>query len=165
MTALRCLHRVEDWIAGGFIAVVVASVSLQVFCRYVLNNALPWPEELAKLCFVWGIFFGAAIGVRRRGHISVEALIATFPTRLRLAVRTFTYAAVIVILGILVAKGIDMTRLSMTSKLPAINVPLGFLYLPLPICSALMIIDFAGLLIDAARRFARGDDGPLTAEQ
>ena len=161
---IRWLHRAEDVIAGAFIFVVVSAISLQIFCRYVLNNALPWPEEVAKFAFVWGIFFGATIGVRRRGHIAVEALISAFPTRTRLAIRLVTYVAIIAILGVLAAKGIDMVRLSSTSILPAINIPLAFLYLPLPICAVLMIVDFVILLADAGRRLVAGDSTPGSAE-
>ena len=158
MTPLRWLHRVEDWIGGAFIAVVVASVSLQIFCRYVLGNALPWPEEVAKFCFVWGTFFGAVIGVRHRGHISIEAFIARIPTRPRLAIRVATYGAILAILGVLAVSTLEMARMSSTSILPAINVPLAWLYAPLGVCSILMGIDFLVLMADAVGRFMRGED-------
>ncbi|MDA9735148.1 TRAP transporter small permease subunit, partial [SAR116 cluster bacterium] len=38
------------WIA---IFLMVIVILLQVFFRYVLNNALPWPDELARFLMLW----------------------------------------------------------------------------------------------------------------
>src|SRR5512140_496500 len=56
-----------------------AAVSLlQVFCRYVLNASLSWPEELAQWMFVWAVFSAAGLFAGHRGHIAIE----TFSPRL-----------------------------------------------------------------------------------
>ena len=52
----------------------VAIALLQVFCRYVLDNALSWPEEVAKFPFVWFVFLGAAMVTRRGRHIAIDML-------------------------------------------------------------------------------------------
>ena len=65
MALLRALlapfARFNDWVlpVGRWIAIVlmgimVAAILVQVFWRYVLNDALPWPEEAAR-------FLGRAI--------------------------------------------------------------------------------------------------------
>ena len=43
-----------------------------MFCRYVLNNSLSWPEEMAKFAFVWFVFLGAAMVTRRSRHIVID---------------------------------------------------------------------------------------------
>ena len=35
------------------IALMVVAILIQVFFRYVLNNALPWPDEAARFCMLW----------------------------------------------------------------------------------------------------------------
>ena len=35
------------------IAMMVFVILLQVFFRYVLNNALPWPDEAARFMMLW----------------------------------------------------------------------------------------------------------------
>lgn len=153
---LKRLYCLEEYIAGALVFVIVGSISLQVFCRYLLNSPLSWPEEVAKLAFVWAIFLGATLGVKRRAHISVDALVDLFPIRVRLATRVLVYAMVIGILVILAAKGIDMVRMASTSVLPAINIRVSYLYLPVPVCSVLMILDFFRLLQHAVICFRKG---------
>ena len=60
LTVLRPLQFVND-IAGRIgralsvfaIAVMVIVILTQVFFRYVLNNALPWPDEAARFMMLW----------------------------------------------------------------------------------------------------------------
>jgi len=44
---------------------MVATMLLQVFCRYGLNASLSWSEELTRLLFVWLTFLGFGLAVQR----------------------------------------------------------------------------------------------------
>ena len=57
--------------------IATAVVVLQVFCRYVLNASLPWPEEAAQFLFVWAVFLGMALLTRRERHISFVLALLT----------------------------------------------------------------------------------------
>lgn len=46
-----------------------------IFARYVLNNALSWPEPVAILCMVTFTFIGAAVSYRAGSHIAVSMVI------------------------------------------------------------------------------------------
>ena len=35
------------------IAFMVAAILIQVVARYLFNNALPWPDEAARICMLW----------------------------------------------------------------------------------------------------------------
>ena len=54
------LYRVSMWIAGIALLVMVAIIPIGIFARYVLNNALSWPEPVAILCMVTFTFIGDA---------------------------------------------------------------------------------------------------------
>ena len=40
--------RIGRWFGFGALLLMMAAILLQIFFRYVLNNALPWPEEAAR---------------------------------------------------------------------------------------------------------------------
>ena len=73
------LYRVSMWIAGVALLVMVAIIPIGIFARYVLNNALSWPEPVAILCMVTFTFIGAAVSYRAGSHIAVS--LATLQTR------------------------------------------------------------------------------------
>jgi TRAP-type C4-dicarboxylate transport system permease small subunit len=54
----------------GITGLVVA----QVFFRFVLSAPLPWPEELARLIFVYLVFVGGAFASLHNDQISIEVV-------------------------------------------------------------------------------------------
>ena len=59
------------WIA---ILLMVIVIIIQVFFRYVLNNALPWPDELARFLMLWMTGLIAPSAYRWGGFVSIDML-------------------------------------------------------------------------------------------
>ena len=59
------------WIA---ILLMVIVILVQVFFRYVLNNALPWPDEVARFLMLWMTGLIAPSAYRWGGFVSIDML-------------------------------------------------------------------------------------------
>ena len=59
------------WIA---ILLMVVVIIVQVFFRYVLNNALPWPDEVARFLMLWMTGLIAPSAYRWGGFVSIDML-------------------------------------------------------------------------------------------
>lgn len=79
----RSFDRFLETVCVLGLAVMVTVTALQVFCRYVLNAALAWPEEVSRWLFAWVVFLGMAIAVRRNGHIRIDMGLDLLPTKVR----------------------------------------------------------------------------------
>ncbi|NIZ14259.1 TRAP transporter small permease [Phaeobacter sp. HF9A] len=75
------LLRLGRGIGIGAIAVMVAVTLVQVFCRYVLGNALPWPDEAARFCMLWMTGLMAPTAFRRGGFVAIDILPSLLPRR------------------------------------------------------------------------------------
>jgi TRAP-type transport system small permease protein len=53
------------------IAVMVSTILMQIFFRYVLNAAMPWPEELTIFLLSWMSFVGSGIALKSWQHIGI----------------------------------------------------------------------------------------------
>jgi len=62
----------------ALMVVLVGDVFLGVFSRYVMQATFRWYDEVARLCFVWIIFLGAAVAVRRRLHFRMRLVLDRF---------------------------------------------------------------------------------------
>jgi TRAP-type transport system small permease protein len=124
-----------------FVAVIVllALVLLQVFTRYVINAALPWTEEIARMVLVWTVMLGAAIAMDRKQHYVITILSDHFRGWLRLAVLVATNLLGIVFLFVLVRYGADYMAANMRTTYVSTQVSRGWVYLALPVGSAMMI--------------------------
>lgn len=74
--------RVGRWLSVGAISIMVAVILLQVFCRYVLNNALPWPDEAARFMMLWLTGLMAPIALRQGGMVAITGVLELLPRQL-----------------------------------------------------------------------------------
>ncbi len=73
--------RLGRGIAVVAIGLMVCAILLQVFCRYVLGDALPWPEEAAIFLMLWMTAVIAPSAYRRGGFVALEILSSALPKR------------------------------------------------------------------------------------
>ncbi len=73
--------RVGRWIAIVAIGLMVLAILIQVFFRYVLNNALPWPDEAARFMMLWMTGLIAPMAYRRGGFVAIDMAVRALPER------------------------------------------------------------------------------------
>lgn len=150
---LSKVEKASEWLVGTCIFIIVVVLSLQVFCRYVLVRPLIWPEELAKFAFIWSVFFGAFVGIRKKMHVVIDIVPNMFSARFKVFNALFINMLIICILVTGAYYGLALYRFSLTSKLPAINIPLGYIYLPLAISFSLMILSHIDMSLDVWKAY------------
>lgn len=141
VTALpyRLLVRALETLAVLLMLCATGVVVLQVFCRYVLNASLPWPEEVAQFCFVWAVFLGMAVLTFRDRHIAISLFVQRLPARTQTAHRVFLRVMTVICCVILLVHGIDFMNRTM-QVMPAIRVPLRYLFMAVPAGSAITLL-------------------------
>jgi len=118
---LQCTGHVERWLGVTLIAIMVISITTQVFTRYVFNRPIIWVEELATYSFIWSAFVGASLGLKYGRHIKIETFVDYLPAHTKAASRILINLIVIAILWLLVrevGKIIDIESRSTSVSLP-----------------------------------------------
>jgi TRAP-type transport system small permease protein len=129
-----------DWVCLGLMLVLVADVFLGVFSRYVMHATFQWYDEVARLCFVWMVFLGAAVAVRRGAHFRLHLLIDRFGPRLRRATDVAVGLLVLVFGVVLVAGGIAMYPVARRQVTDSLELSMLWFHGALPVGGALMIV-------------------------
>ena len=136
----------DPLLAAARVAVIALAAGIvlvtftQVILRYVFNAAFFGAEELARFMFTWLIFLGATVALDRGMHFSVDTLVAKLPTLLKRLTFVAAQGFVLMVLGVLVVKGIQLTRLNWSQLSPAMQVPISIPYAAIPTAAALMIL-------------------------
>jgi C4-dicarboxylate transporter DctM subunit len=134
----RTIDLVVEILAASLLVGTVGIALIQVFFRYILNNSLSWPEEMARFAFVWFVFLGAAMVTRRSRHIVIDVLPRSLPPqwlRVHPALVRVISAAVATFL---IAYGSELViRSSYVS--PALQWPYTYLYLAVPVGAAISL--------------------------
>jgi TRAP-type C4-dicarboxylate transport system permease small subunit len=120
--------------------VLCADVFLGVFSRYVLHSTFTWYDEIARLLFVWIVFLGAAVGVRRSGHFRLQLLIERFPPGLRRVADAFGVLAIMLFGGVLIQQGWKLVELGQFQQTPVMGLSKAYVYASMPVGGALVIL-------------------------
>lgn len=67
------------WLAAAALAIMVCFILAQVFFRYVLNDALPWPDEAARFAMLWMTGLIAPSAFRRGGFVAIDMVPRALP--------------------------------------------------------------------------------------
>ena len=70
----------EEGACALFVAVMVLCLFLQVAMRIAVGSSLAWTEELSRYSFLWAVYVGAALAVKRGGHVRITAQFMFLPT-------------------------------------------------------------------------------------
>lgn len=135
----QILDRVLEAISVCLMLAATLVVVLQVFCRYVLDASLPWPEEAAQFLFVWAVFLGMALLTFRERHIAISLFVPKMSSRSKDRHAVFLRLVNVIACVILVIHGVDFMNRAM-QVLPALRIPLRFLFMAVPAGGAIGLI-------------------------
>ncbi len=135
------IHQGLVWIAKIMMLAMVAIVSVQVFCRYVLDFSIRWSEEVPLILMVWFGFISMAIGVKKRLHISIELFYSLMPEKVQAVIRKVVDLLVAGFGIVMVVYGYKLASFTMSSTMPATKLPTGYLYMAIPIAGVLITYD------------------------
>ena len=163
---LRLLSTVNSYVlrlGRGFgavaIALMVVVILLQVFFRYVLNSALPWPDEAARFLMLWMTALIAPSAYRSGGFVAIDTLHTLIPPRIAhlLTLLLLVVALLVLVVGFQLAqKHVSSGWLfsSSTLKIPlqligleVVKVKLAWMYMSIAVGMVLLIAVNVELLL------------------
>ncbi len=142
------LNRIVDWLENFLVTALMLTATVvaivQVAARYVFNNSLYWSEELILYSLIAMSFLTMGMGVRYVAHISVEAGQAFVGPRLAQGLKIGAACLGLIFAGVLIYLGTRLTQntLRMGQLSPAMRVPVGYIYLIIPLSGAFMVIRY-----------------------
>lgn len=130
---------------------VVLILCAQVVFRYFIGTSLDWIEEVSRILLIWLTFIGAAVALKRKGHIAVDYFVAHLPDRIRYYFEIGTYVLIVAFSAFLCVQGMAFALLSERTTFPALQVPVSWQYLGLPVGCLFMVIYGSLHLVSAIR--------------
>jgi TRAP-type transport system small permease protein len=131
--ALDAIETLVTTLMSLALAVVLVSVLLQIFFRDILSQPLSWTQELAQYAFVWMVFIGAGVGVRRGLHLKIDFLREKLPKVLRISAYVVSSLAALVLAATFIYCGVVVAARTWLHTSPAMSLPMGYVYFVFPI--------------------------------
>jgi len=157
-SGILAVGRQIAWLA---LILMVLIILLQVFFRYVLNNALPWPEEAARALMIWMMALMAPTGYRWGAFVSINMVVDILPPLLRRILTLAIFALATIILIVLLQQSIKHFNSGFIFRSSSLGIPLAWIYLAMSVCFGLMMsINVELILRTVGRVFGNADDFP-----
>lgn len=137
---LRIMEIIEDFGGVLFFIVMFFAVTIQIFYRYILGTPLIWPFELSIFCFIYVIYFGAAIAARKGTHIVFDLIYERFPLKVRAVISILSNIFIILILLSLIPSSLSYIKFTGNIKSSALGIPWGSILLIFPFGIILIVI-------------------------
>ena len=111
----------------------------QIVTRYFFNRPSTVSEELLTYSFTWMALLASAYVFGKRDHMRMGFLAdkITGPARkcLEIAIDLLTFACVVMVYG-----GISITKLTMIQTTASLRVPMGYIYVIVPVTGLLIML-------------------------
>jgi len=155
---MKAKKAIDQGLAGLLIfilAVLVLNVLWQVASRYLLRSPSSFTDELARYLLIWVGILGAAYATGQRLHLGIDIISTKISpkNRNRLTQIVDLLVAVFAVL-VMIIGGIRLVyiTLRMQQTSAALRLPLGYLYLVIPL-SGILILFYS--LVDLYSRTAK----------
>src|SRR5690554_2657057 len=132
-------------------SVSIFCITFEVFMRFVLNSPTSWSEELARFTMVWLALLGLGTGIRRKDHIRIDNIIDVFPKPIRALAAWVRYIVTFIFSLVLLVYGFRMAMINMTQITPGLAIPMGYVYMAVPIGAFLMLFYLLELVVEGYR--------------
>lgn len=144
MRVRKIIDTTLEWMLVFLMSTLVLDVLWQVMSRYIMNSPSSYTDELAGFLLIWVGLLGAAYVAGKREHLAIDLLLQRSSKKRRLKLEIIISVLVVLFAIVVMVVGglwLVYTRFFLSVKSGALGLPLGFVYLVLPI-SGLLIAYF-----------------------
>jgi len=141
MTVRNFIDKSLEWMLVFLMSVLVIDVLWQVASRYIMNSPSGFTDELAGFLLIWVGLLGAAYVAGKREHLAIDLLIQRsgpkrkFKLEMIISAIIIIFAITVMIIG---GSWLAYTRFYLSVKSAALGLPLGVVYLVLPLSGVLI---------------------------
>lgn len=151
MKIIKAVDEVIKW----FLVIIMAILSIlgvfQVVGR-MIGVVPPWTEEAIRFLFIWASCVGAAIGIKEHIHLGIDVVVNLFPFNIRKVFEVLVQVLLILFDLFLIVYGFQMVTKTMNQPSPALRLPMGYVYLSVPVLGLLGIFYGAQEIVAIIRK-------------
>lgn len=134
------------WINAAVLAVMMMAmlglVFFNVASRNLVSVSYGWVDEVSRYLMIWIVFLGIGLALREGMHVAVTIFV-DIARRARPALIWIGFALVFAFFAALVWYGYQYASFASRQRSAMLNLPMGMIYLAIPIGSALAIVHMA----------------------
>ena len=126
---------------------LVGSLLTSVFFRYVVGQALAWPEEISLIIFTWLVLLTGSLGVREEFHVKLTLFSSRLPGLYRRILEKSIQVLIAAFGLVLVYSGYDLVQRTAQHLTPTLRLPLDWVNYSASVCGMLIFLHATAALV------------------
>lgn len=135
------INKIMEFLCIFIFAFITVVGTYQIVTRYVFNSPSTKSEELLTYGFTWLAMLAAAYVFGKREHMRMSFLADRLSDKNKI-ILAIIYEFIIIFFSIIVLiyGGISITKLTMTQQSASLGVPMGWIYVIIPVSGIVTVI-------------------------
>ena len=129
-----------EFAAAILLICITLVVTMQIVCRYILQELPPWSEELSRYLFIWANFVGAGVALARSSHVSIDSLVVRLPASVRRKLETVVVILVTTFALFLVYQGVVTAVAMKGSYSITMHFSMAWVFAALPAAGLIFVL-------------------------
>ena len=159
----QALLKVNRWMVIVALAAMALMVFANVLLRFFTDNSILWVEEVSRYLMIWLTFLGAGLVLRYGGHVGIDTLQEALP-RQAASIRMLVFILLLGFFLFMTWVGVRYAVFAWGQTTPIMEVPIGAVYLAIPIGFILLIVHLLLMAEAYIRRRQFRADGEFDAD-
>lgn len=137
------LLKVCEVISVALLVILVICTVLQVFFRFVLNNALVWSEEVSRFAGIWMVILSTAIAIHKRSHMTIDLFTGRLTEFGQNICKSLSDLVILLVCICMLWFGGVMVSMFSNTPAPATRISMGIIYAGIVVgwfCSTLIAL-------------------------
>lgn len=135
----RALIHANRWAVILMLAAMALMVFANVALRFLTDQSILWVEEASRYLMIWLTFIGSGLVLRYGGHVGIDTLQSALP-RHAAWIRRAIFVLLLGFFATMLWLGVRYTMFTWGQTTPVLQVPIGAVYLAMPIGFGLLIV-------------------------
>lgn len=131
-------ERLEETLMVFFLVIITLVIMLNVIMRR-LGMTLPWPEEIARYCYVYSGMISAGYCLRKNVNFRVDLLYQMFSRPMKILIEYVGKILVLFLYSFMAYASFNLIATT-TSVSTALQLPMKYVYMSIPIGMILGVI-------------------------
>jgi len=148
--SLDAVERGLMWLSGLFLATFTITVLLDVTTRFT-DTPILWLQEVTLGAFVWGVFIGGAVALRRNEHFLLARIATSLQGRSRMVMETASHLVLLAVALFLALFGFSFFMLGFGIHSQPSGTPVAVITAAIPISGALIALFTVERLVNGWR--------------
>lgn len=142
MTKLwKWVQRITCALSAACMAIVILLIFVNVVCRYITHNSIPWCEEATRYMFVAVIFLTLNTMVAQGSALRVDIVDNYVKGKGKVFLSVIQTVLTVVALGVFTYSGVMLMQAGKTSISPAMHIPMYLIYALMPLGYFLALVE------------------------